>query len=235
MKKELLAVILLMLSSLVSAQELTVTYSAKYNTNSPDVFIESGLNKEMRSSLAQAYKDVVLQYELAYKDGQSEFRVLPPEGDMVVIFMGQTIDVGAAMKKQAKNCTYKNHQTNCILSQTTAFGKNFLVTDSLTSTKFKVEKGKNQIILGFECKKAVSLDGKSIAWYTKQIPVRDEPIATGLDGLVLKYSDSNMIYTATKIDQKVNHVITKPTTGTEISKQDFSDMMKKRVEMMKRN
>ncbi|MBO4663181.1 MAG: GLPGLI family protein [Bacteroidaceae bacterium] len=235
MKKlfSLLAITLQMV--MAHAQELTVTYQAVYNSDSPDLFATAGLNEQMRSSLANAYKDVVMNYRLKFKDNESEYRLIPGEGKQEITFMGQTIDVNAAALAQAQNYTYKNHNEGVILDKTSVFGKEYIVVDSIRSSDFTEVKGEKKIILGFECIKAVSSDKKTTIWYTPHIPLKDEPIACGLNGLVLQFDNGQQTYTATEINDVVEGDIIKPTEGKVINKADFTEMVNKRVEMMKRN
>lgn len=236
MKKVMLALSMTLQVSMIPAQELTVTYQAVYNTSSPQLFADAGLAEEMRSSLAAAYKDVVMTYRLVLKGNESEFRLVPGEGKQEITFMGQTIDVNAAALAQAGNYTYKNHAEGIVLEKTQVFGKNFIVVDSIRSSAgFSVMEGEKKEILGFECLKAVSSDGKSTAWYTPYIPVRDEPIACGLDGLVLQFDNGQQIYTATGILDTADKEIVRPAGEKAISREEFMESVNKRIEMMKRN
>lgn len=221
--------------SVISAQELTVTYQAVYNTASPQLFADAGLAEEMRGSLAAAYKDVVMTYRLILKGDESEFRLVPGEGKQEISFMGQTIDVNAAAAAQAQNYTYKNHAEGIVLDKTQAFGKDFIVIDSLQSAGFSVVEGEKKEILGFECLKAVSPDGKTTAWYSPHVPVKDEPIASGLDGLILQFDNGQQIFTATEVLDSASKEIVRPAGGKTLSREEFMETVKKRVEMMKRN
>jgi GLPGLI family protein len=217
-----------------NAQELTVTYRMTLNTQSPDLFKEANLPEEMRRSMAQAYRNVVLNYQLVYANGESELRLLPSKEKQEITLMGQTIDVDAAMAQQAKNVTYKNHTEGIKLDKQDFFGKLYLISSRLTTEPFVVKEGETKEILGFECKKAVSPDGKTTVWFTPHIPIADEPITTGLQGLVLEYDNGQQHYTATQIDDKAANVITKPTEGKEMTEDAFKKMVEERVEMLKR-
>lgn len=235
MKKVILALSMTLQVSMISAQELTVTYQAVYNTASPQLFADAGLTEEMRSSLAAAYKDVVMTYQLTLKGNESEFRIVPGEGKQEITFMGQTLDVNAAALAQAQNYTYKNHAEGIVLDKTQAFGKNFIVLDSIQSAGFSVMEGDKKEILGYECLEAVSSDGKTTAWYTPHIQVKDEPIACGLDGLVLQFDNGQQIFTATEILDTADKEIVRPAGEKVISREEFMESVNKRIEMMKRN
>lgn len=219
----------------LSAQELTVTYQATYNTTSPQLFADAGLPEAMRSSLAAAYKDVVMTFRLVVKGDESEYRIVPSKEKQEITFMGKTIDVNAAMQAQAQNYTYKNHAEGIVLDKTQVFGKNFIVSDSLQGEPFTPVNGEKKEILGFECKKAVSTDGKTTVWYTPHIPVKDEPIACGLNGLVLQFDTGQQIFTAVAIADSASTPIVRPTGEKVVTRSEFADYMKKRVEMIKRN
>lgn len=235
MKKLALLLFMTLQMSMASAQELTVTYQAVYNISSPQLFAESGLSEELRSSLASAYKDVVMTYQLLLKGDESEFRIVPSSEKQEITFMGQTIDVSAATMAQAQNYTYKNHAEGIVLDKTQVFGKNTIVVDSIKSAKFTIVDGERQDFLGFECLKAVSSDGNTTIWYSPNIPVKDEPIANGLDGLVLQFDNGQQIFTAKEIVSSAAKGIVRPTGDNVMSREEFISSMKKRIEMMKRN
>lgn len=235
MKRAFITFIAVSLMGMSYAQELTVTYQATYDTSSPELFAEAGLPEETRASLAAAYKDVVMNFQLVVKGDESEWRVLPGEGKQEIKFMGQTIDINAAIAMQARNYTYKNHAEGISMEKTQVLGKNFIVTDSIQAAKFSVVEGEKKDILGYECLKAVSQDGKTTAWYSPQIPISDEPIATGLEGLVLGFDNGQQIFTATKIENTADKQPVRPEGKDTITKKDFTEWVKKRTEMMRRN
>lgn len=238
MNKKMILFVWMFLSGLVvGAQELTVTYRVTFNTQSPDLFAEAGLNEEMRSSLANAYRDVSFEYRLSYINGESEFRLIPSTEKQEITFMGQKIDVSASMAQQAaNNVTYKNHTEGVVIDKVNVLGKSYLVTDDLKhgKTKFNVQGDDSRTILGFECKKAVSSDGKQTVWFTPHIPIGNEPVASGLPGLILALDNGQQIYTATQIEEKVGQQPARPSGSETMTKDDFDSMMKKRLERMKR-
>lgn len=236
MMKRLMTIVAVAVLSVLTAQgqELKVTYVAKYNTASKELFAEAGLNEELRANLANAYKDVKLYYTLLYKDGLSEFRVTPTDKPQSITFMGQTMDLGASLKEQAKNYTYKNHKEGVVIDKTNVFGKDFLVTSEIGVEEFEVKKGESKDIMGFECHLAVSKDGKTKVWYTPHIPIPNEPIPTGLQGLALEIDNGQLLFTAIEIDDKVESVPIQPNKGTVMTKEAFEKMVKEKVEMMKR-
>lgn len=235
MKRTILFLAMLLTMAAVRAQELTVTYAARYNTSSPTLFAEAGLPEDMRSAMVNAFKDVVMTYRLLYKDGESDYRIVPSDEKQEITFMGRKMDVNAMTKMQAQNYTYKNHKTGEQRDFTAVFGKKFIVCDSLPGKAFTVSEGEKKEILGYECRKAVSPDGKTIVWFTSGIPVKDEPVACGLNGLVLEFSNGTNIFTAKSISMdKITTPIVRPEGEKEMQKKDFDEMVKKRMEMMKR-
>lgn len=235
MKNVLFAAIATLTAMSAQGQELTVTYRATYNTSSPTLFAEQIPNEAMRSNLAAAYRNVVMTYRLKYRNGESEFRVVPGEGKQEITFMGQTMDVNAAAAAQAQNYAYKNHKDGVALDKVQVFGRDFVVSDSILPRGFADVAGEKRDILGYECQKAVSPDGKTAIWYTPHIPIADEPVVSGLKGVALCFDDGNMTYTAVEILDSVDADIVRPEGGTVMGKKEFDDMVKKRIEMMKRN
>lgn len=235
MRKAIVALFMTLQALTASAQELTVTYQATYNTASPQLFADAGLPEAMRSSLAAAYKDVVMTFRLVIKGDESEYRAVPSKEKQEIVFMGKAIDINAAVQAQAGNYTYKNHAEGITLDKTQLFGKDFIIADSLNGAPFIPVDGEKKEILGFECLKAISPDGKTIVWYTPHIPVKDEPIATGLNGLALQFDNGQQIFTAVQVADSASTPIVRPSGEKVVTRNEFTEYTKKRVEMMKRN
>lgn len=223
-----------LLSWQANAQEISVVYSARINTASEELFKETGLPEDMRRALINAYGKVVFSYGLTYVNNESTFQMLPSNKKQEISFMGQTMDLSAMTEEQSKNVTYKNHQTKQIISKTLFLGKEFLVTDTIAVKQFNIVENEVKEILGFECKKAISSDGKNIVWYTEHIPVEDGPINTNLPGLILEAHLDQYIYTATSIDDNTKQSIVVPTGGKKMTNAEFQEMVQKQTEMMKR-
>ena len=223
-----------LLSWQANAQEISVVYSARINTASEELFKETGLPEDMRRALINAYGKVVFSYGLTYVNNESTFQMLPSNKKQEISFMGQTMDLSAMTEEQSKNVTYKNHQTKQIISKTLFLGKEFLVTDTIAVEQFNIVENEVKEILGFECKKAISSDGKNIVWYTEHIPVADGPINTNLPGLILEAHLDQYFYTATSIDDNTKQSIVIPTGGKKMTNAEFQEMVQKQTEMMKR-
>ena len=223
-----------LLSWQANAQEISVVYSARINTASEELFKETGLPEDMRRALINAYGKVVFSYGLTYVNNESTFQMLPSNKKQEISFMGQTMDLSAMTEEQSKNVTYKNHQTKQIISKTLFLGKEFLVTDTIAVEQFNIVENEVKEILGFECKKAISIDGKKIIWFTEHIPVADGPINTNLPGLILEAHLDQYFYTATSIDDNTKQSIVIPTGGKKMTNAEFQEMVQKQTEMMKR-
>ena len=65
--------------------------------------------------------------------------------------------------------------------------------------------------------------------------MKDEPIATGLNGLALQFDNGQQIFTAVQVADSASLTITRPTGEKTVTRNEFTEYAKKRVEMMKRN
>ena len=222
------------LAQAATAQEISVTYSARVNTASQDLFKEAGLPEEMRAALVNAYRDIEFAYALDYSGSESTFRMVPSGKKQQISFMGQAIDLSEMEEQQAANVTYKNHSTKETATKVEFLGKVFLIVDTIADGSFQTVEGETKDILGFECKKAVSDDGKQTVWITEHIPVNDGPVDTGLPGLVMEACTDEYIYTATSVDEGVKHTVEAPKGGKRVTKAEFEDMVLKQTEMMQR-
>lgn len=89
-------------------------------------------------------------------------------------------------------------------------------------------------ILGYECLKAVSRDGKKTAWFTRHIPVPNEPFVCGLTGLLLEYDDGNQLFTATDVRDAIAGDIHRPDEGEAVQADTFKEMVRKQMARMNR-
>lgn len=236
MKKRFLWILLALMSAgVVQAQELTVLYRATYKTDSPDLFAEAGLSEELRSNLAKAYKDVVMTYRLTYQNKESDFRLIPPGEKQEIVFMGQRINPFAEIEQGRQNYTYKNHKDSLMLTVTYFQGKGFVIKGDLQAEDvYTVVDGEEKEILGFECRRAISGDGKKSIWFAVHIPIANEPVVCGMNGLVLGYEDGQIAYTATEIRDTSDGEIIRPDEHHAISAREFKELVQKRVERMTR-
>lgn len=230
----LVAALMTLASARTNAQVISVIYSAGFNTESQELFKEAGLSEDMRRSLVSAYGKVEFTYCITYANGESTFRMLPSGKKQEISFMGQKMDLSAMTEEQSKNVTYKNYHTGQMISKTLFMGKEFLVTDTIVVEQFNVVEDDRKEILGFECKKAISTDGRKLVWFTEHIPISEGPITTNLPGLILEAYTEQYIYTATDVDDDIKQSIVIPTGGKEMSNAEFQDMVQKQTEMMKR-
>lgn len=231
--KLLSALTILIISFLsVNAQQLSVTYSARFNTDFPNLFKEMKLPEDMRQALTNAYSTIEFSYMLVYDDGESEFRMVPSDKKQEISFMGQKINIGATTKKLSKNIFYNNYASGLMINQQYFLGKLFLIKDSIQIETFEEVKESCKEILGYKCKKAVSKDGKQFIWFTEYIPVSAGPIITNMKGLILEANINQYKYTAVKVENKLDHPISVPTKGKKMNYAEFEKMVKKKTEIL---
>ena len=233
MKRLLLSLASLLMATMplmVSAQKLTVEYESKINANSPDAMKDAGLPDEMRHALIAAMANVKAVY-ITYVDGpQVEGRVQAAKEPQTFTFMGQTLDGNDMVKTQLQNITYFNRDTKKSVNKVDLMGKKYLLVDPLKSVKTNEKKE----ILGYECTKAVSKDGKNTIWFTKHIPVEAGPLYANVGGLILEAEMPDNVFVAKKITMDVDHAITEPTGGEQTTEKAFKEMVKKLVDRMRR-
>lgn len=237
MKRLLLSLASLLMATMplmVSAQKLTVEYESKINANSPDAMKDAGLPDEMRHALIAAMANVKAVY-ITYVDGpQVEGRVQAAKEPQTFTFMGQTLDGNDMVKTQLQNITYFNRDTKKSVNKVDLMGKKYLLVDPLKSDTFDVKTNEKKEILGYECTKAVSKDGKNTIWFTKHIPIEAGPLYANVGGLILESEMPDNVFVAKKITMDVDHAITEPTGGEQTTEKAFKEMVKKLVDRMRR-
>ena len=180
-------------------------------------------NAQMRSMVPQ-YRSS--KYELHFANNQSFYKASEAEPDLteennngVVIRMGGG----------AENEYYKNFATSQSVEKRELMGDIYLVTDSLTSLKWKLEDGPVKNILGHNCKKATATTARGseiIAWYAEDMPAPVGPEQFySLPGTILSVEANKgaIIYTAISIEAKPDDKLIKaPTKGKKTSLAAFN-------------
>lgn len=128
----------------------------------------------------------------------------------------------------SSNIYYTNIKNDEMFKQTSTLGKYFRVT--FTSPKWKITKEKREI-LGYVCYKAKSLEGDNqvIAWFTPELSFSYGPLYyNGLPGLILKLTNSKLVFEAETIDLNPSDFqLNIPTKGEKISSEKYKEIAKK--------
>jgi GLPGLI family protein len=156
--------------------------------------------------------------------------------------------------------TYKNLKDKIVLEEREIYGKEFLVTDSLRKTDWKLE-NETKKIGGYTCYKATRTitfdapetdapkdkpvdattawlrkDRVTTAWYTPEIPVSHGPsYYWGLPGLILEVSTEHTTLLCSKItlNPKDKVEIKIPGRGEKITREKFKETMRAKAEEMR--
>ena len=207
----------------------------------------------MKSMLEKTYVLTFNQSESMYKE---EEKLEAPGGD------GNRW--GAMMSSFTAGPQYKNIKNKELFQEQEFFGKQFLIKDSLPMLNWKME-GETKQIGQYMCFKATAtktvdaVDFTSfrrppqnqdetekpttreiqiVAWYTMQIPVNQGPDEYwGLPGLILEVNAYRTTILCSKIiiNPEVKDVIKVPLKGKEVTKADYTDIVKKKTEEMRQN
>lgn len=158
---------------------------------------------------------------------------------------------------------YKNVKNKTLLQEQDFFGKQFLIKDSLPKLNWKME-GETKQIGQYMCFKATAIktidavdftsfrrlanedenekpstkEVQIVAWYTMQIPVNQGPDEYwGLPGLILEVNADKTTIMCSKIilNPEVKEVIKAPSKGKEVTKEEYTSIVKKKTEEMRQN
>jgi GLPGLI family protein len=138
-------------------------------------------------------------------------------------------------RNRSESVIYKNLEKEQILEQIGFFGKDFLVSDSISDMKWKVSAGEQKEILGYTCMKAILKDTSSnvlIAFFTPQIALPLGPDKYGqLPGVILEIQSAQTHIIATEVtlsDAPFN--IDPPTKGDKKTRKEFNKLRDEKMQ-----
>ena len=215
----------------------------KVNDEDENSEVKKQIQEQLRKQFQQEYTLTFDKNQSHYKKNEKLEAPAPSSGGIQI-----TVSDGS-------DIIYRNIQENRYTNKTEIYGKQFLITDSLTKRDWELT-NETKNIGEYTCYKAVfkdvyttqtfADDSQSLetitkernitAWYTPQIPVAHGPAEYyGLPGLILEINDGELTLICNKIvlnpDQEIN--IIEPKKGKEVTQKKFDEIMdKKSQEMM---
>jgi GLPGLI family protein len=139
--------------------------------------------------------------------------------------------------KRAESIVYKGLKSKEKLTSTEFMGRQFLISDELKPTAWKMT-AESKSILGYPCTKAVFQDTADVveAWFTLSIPVGAGPATyDGLPGLILEVdkNDGEVVFKATNVDLKpLEEAIEKPKKGKKVTKEEYDAIVAEKMKEM---
>lgn len=135
------------------------------------------------------------------------------------------------MRERANTVYYKDLSSKTSLEQSKFFGKEFLISDSISAYKWKVSAGEQKTILGYTCMKAIYKDSTNniIVFFTPQIPVSSGPEKYGsLPGMILEVQSAQIHIVATEI-LKDEIAISPPAKGDKKTRKEFEKLREEKM------
>jgi GLPGLI family protein len=221
MKVKILTAALFCLCSFSTMQSQTI--QVIYETQAKLQINTGDLDKSL---VDQIMKKLKTKSMLCYQNGESIFKPVKNENENSS--GGINIQINSP-----EDVTYKNHNTNRETAYKDFLGKGFLIESELKKDNWEITDSTKDIH-GYTCIKAISKDeGKEkIAWFCPNLQIKDGPAYTGLDGLVLEMISEKITVVATEILSDADCQIAVPTKGKKISRDEFNEMVEKRMKAM---
>ena len=135
------------------------------------------------------------------------------------------------MMDRANTIYYKDLTTKLLLEQSKFFGKEFLISDSISRYKWKVSAGEQKNILGYTCMKAMYKDSTTnlVVFFTPQIPISFGPEKYGnLPGLILEVQSAQIHIIATEV-LKEDVTIIVPSKGDKKTRKEFDKLREEKM------
>lgn len=214
------------LTAYSNAQGIKVTYLEQIKTPDSVKELSPEIRTAVEAQLGQQSKTMYLysfQGKSIYSPSQSSSDSQTQQGDINI----QTVRMGGDAT------VYKNQKDKQLISQEYILDRKFLIVEELKTPTWKI--GTEEKNIGnFKCKKAINEAG-DVAWYCPEIPVNDGPGAHyGLPGLILELETRSKTIVAQEINLKYDALkeIKQPDSGKKITREDFNDTFKKKMEEM---
>jgi GLPGLI family protein len=135
------------------------------------------------------------------------------------------------MMDRANTVYYKDLTKKLLLEESKFFGKEFLISDSISSYKWKVSAGEQKNILGYTCMKAMYKDSTTnlVVFFTPQIPISFGPEKYGnLPGLILEVQSAQIHIIATEV-LKEDVTIIVPSKGDKKTRKEFEKLREEKM------
>lgn len=224
-------------------------------------FGRPGMDEDMKKRIADRLKNAlektfILTFNKSESIYEEEEKLEAPGGGgsgFRTMMMGNFVDGNQ----------YKNIKDQSFLQEREIFGKKFLIKDSIPSFEWRMT-GETKQIGQYTCFKASGIkvkygldvntrrpnqddeeqpeEGQNMVevavWYTPQIPVSQGPSDYwGLPGLILEVNEGRTTILCSKIVLKSDEkdTIKVPSKGKEISRAEFDELSKKKMEEMREN
>lgn len=242
----------LLLSSIALNAQKASGLAYYQSSTSMDVTLDSTkfsseMQSQMKAMLAQALQK---EYSLSFNKSESLFK----EVEKLNKGAGMNLGMFSSMISGVSGMLYKNTSTGQVLDQVEFFGKMFLIKDTLEKPEWKLGKESKQIGK-YTCYKATRTDqqvkttfdedGKEssdtleveiVAWYTPMVPVSTGPEEYwGLPGLIMEVKSGNTMLLCSRLEMNPEDAgeITAPEKGEEVTRAEFREIAKKKMEEMK--
>lgn len=229
------ALICLVCSMTLSAQNLEIIYMATVKKTLPEESRKIFSNDEMgRAQLKANEEPKPCDYKMIISEKESSFTYV----EKINNDQDQSFDIRVA--PAGFGTTYHNISDSTTRTNYDVYGKKYFSLDPLKKFDWKLTK-ETKNIMGYEVRKAIAEDefAKYVAWYTSKIPISNGPAEFwGLPGLIIeiqkssKEMDYKVWYSAQSItpsDKKLK--IIKPNQGTQIKQEEIDGIFDKANEL----
>ncbi len=197
--------------------------------------------KEMRDRIPKEAKSVKELYfnEVSsyYKDGEME---RPEDVDISGNGGNFRMRMRFGGGGDGNSETYKNIANNQAIDKTNLMGKDFIIKDELQEYEWKITGQKKQILnyLVMEAMTTVDDTISVTAWFAPQIPVSNGPgLFHGLPGIILELDRDNgntrIIAKSVDLTPIEEASIEVPSKGKEVSREEFRQIRKEKMEEMR--
>lgn len=232
MKNTLTAILMASSAFLFAQEKLEIKYEFEYAFD---------LSKADKASMLDFYK--------ATNENKGEYTLITSKTEATFspiekLNNQQNKTGGGGSMLPPRNSYYLNYSTNEIVELKDMISKSFIVTDSLPTYNWVIQKEKTKL-LGYDVKLATATHGKLTyeAWFAPKLNFKSGPFSfNGLPGVILQLTETDAqghqkITKALEVKINDKAKINQPTKGEVISKEGYEafvdEMMRKQEELIK--
>ena len=201
------------------------------------IYPQVDLPPEAAAWASQVPDKISNNHMLLFHDQKSIYKNAPTEAKAEDDMSERGGRMMRMFRRNTDETVYIDRENQIKKTQRSFFGKEFLISDTITQNQWKIVASEQRQIGNYLCMKAILIDTtETEAWFTPQIPISLGPENyAGLPGMIMAINipDRKVILAKQIMLGELKEEITEPTKGEKVTKAKFDKIMEEKMEEMR--